>query len=52
MCILADQLDRLREVRESEELHNTINEFSGMMKEVVDFIDKWLESWSGVYSAG
>ena len=52
MCILAGQLDRLREVRESEELHNTINEFSGMMKEVVDFIDKWLESWSGVYSAG
>jgi len=52
MCILAGQLDRLREVRESEELHNTINEFSGMMKEVVDFINKWLESWSGAYSAG
>ena len=52
MRILAGQLDRLKEVPKSEELCNTINNFPGMMKEVVDFIDKWLESWSGAYSAG
>jgi len=50
MRILADQLDSFRGVQKSEELRNTINEFPGMMKEVVEFIDKWLESWSGAYS--
>jgi len=50
IIVLAGQLNRLKEVRKSEELDSTINEFPGMMKEVVDFIDKWLESWSGAYS--
>jgi len=50
MDILAGQLDRLREVPKTEKLRNTINEFPGMMKEVMEFIEKWLESWSGAYS--
>ena len=44
--ILAGQLERLKELQKSEELHNTINEFPGIMKEVVYFI----ENWSGAYS--
>jgi len=48
--ILASQLERLKEVPKSTELCITISEFPGMMKEVVDFIEKWLESWSGAYS--
>jgi len=50
MCILARQLDNFRGVQKSEELRNTINEFPGMMEEVVEFFEKWLESWSGAYS--
>jgi len=50
MRILAGQLDSFRGVQKSEELRNTINEFPGMMKEVVEFFEKWLESWSGAYS--
>ena len=50
MSTLAGQLDRLKEVPKSDQLRLTINEFPGMMEEVVDFIDKWLESWSGAYS--
>jgi len=49
MSILARQLDRLKEVPKSDQLRRTINEFPGMMEEVVDFIEKWLESWSGTY---
>ena len=48
--ILASQLDRLEEVPKSKELCATISKFPRMMKEVVDFIEKWLESWSGAYS--
>jgi len=48
--ILASQLDRLKEVQKSSELRLTMSEFPRMMEEVVDFIEKWLESWSGVYS--
>ena len=48
--ILASQMDRLKKAPKSEELRATISEFPRMMKEVVDFIEKWLESWSGVYS--
>ena len=48
--ILASQLDRLEEVPKSKELCATISKFPRMMKEVVDFIEKWLKSWSGVYS--
>ena len=52
MHILAGQLDRLKEVPKSDELCITITRFPGMMEEVVDFIEKWLESWSGAYLAG
>jgi len=48
--ILAGQLDRLKGIPKSHELCVTISEFPRMMKEVVDFIEKWLESWSGAYS--
>jgi len=48
--ILASQLDWLKEVPKSSELRLTMSEFPRMMEEVVDFIEKWLESWSGVYS--
>ena len=51
MRTLAGQLDKLKEVPKSDKLCATIDEFPGMMEEVVDFIEKWLESWSGVYSA-
>ena len=50
MRILAAQLYKLRELPKTEKLRNTISEFPGMMEEVVEFIDKWLESWSGAYS--
>ena len=46
---LPSQLDRLKDIPKSSELYVAIVEFPGMMKEVVDFIEKWLESWSGVY---
>jgi len=52
MSILAGQLDRFKEAPESGKLHITINEFPGMMEEVVDFIEQWLKSWSGMCSAG
>jgi len=48
--ILASQLGRLEEVPKSKELCATISKFPRMMKEVVDFVEKWLESWSGAYS--
>jgi len=48
--ILASQMDRLKEIRKSNELCVTISKFPGIMKQVVDFIEKWLESWSGAYS--
>jgi len=52
MSTLAGQLDRLKDIPMSDELRLTITEFSGMMEEVVDFIEQWLTSWSGRYSAG
>jgi len=51
MRTLAGQLARLEETPKSDGLRATIGEFPGMMEEVVDFIEKWLESWSGVYLA-
>jgi len=51
MRTLAGQLARLEEVPKSDKLRATINELPRMMEEVVNFIEKWLESWSGVYSA-
>jgi len=47
--MLASQLDRLKKVPTSEELLHTINEFPGMMEEVVDFIQEWLENWTRTY---
>jgi len=49
MGILAGQLNRLKHVPKSNELGATINEFPGMMEEVVDFIQKWLENWTRMY---
>ena len=51
MRTLASQLARLEEVPRSEGLRATIDEFPRIMEEVVNFIEKWLESWSGAYSA-
>ena len=51
MRTLAGQLARLEEVPKSDGLRATINELPRMMKEVVNFIEKWLEGWSGAYSA-
>ena len=51
MRTLAGQLGKLEEVPKSDKLRATINELPRMMEEVVNFIEKWLESWSGVYSA-
>lgn len=50
MSILADQLDRLKQVPKSDQLRQAIGEFLEMMEEVVDFIQNWLGSWSGTYS--
>ena len=50
MRTLASQLAGLEEAPKSDGLRATIGEFPGMM-EVVDFIEKWLESWSGAYLA-
>jgi len=49
MSHLADQLKKLEDVLNSEELRHTISGFPEMMEEVVDFIRNWLESWLGVY---
>ena len=49
MSTLADQLDRLKQVPKSNELGTTINEFPGMVEEVVDFIQKWLKDWTRTY---
>ena len=47
--ILAGQLDRLKKVPSSGELQQTLNEFPGMVGEVVDFIQEWLEKWTRTY---
>jgi len=47
--ILAGQLDRLKKVPSSDELWQTINEFPGMMGEVMDFIQEWLKNWTRMY---
>jgi len=46
MSILAGQLNRLKQVPKSSA---TVNEFPGIMEEVVDFIQKWLENWTHTY---
>jgi len=47
--ILAGQLDRLKKVPSSGELRQTLNEFPGMVGEVMDFIQGWLENWTRTY---
>jgi len=47
--ILAGQLERLKKVPSSVELRQTINEFPGMMREAMDFIQEWLENWTRMY---
>jgi len=47
--ILTGQLDRLKKVPSSDELRQTLNEFQGMMGEVMDFIQEWLENWTHKY---
>ena len=49
MITLAGQLRRLNQVPKSDQLGATINEFPGMMREVVDFIQEWLIHWTRVY---
>jgi len=48
MIVLAGQLNRLKEVPQSDALHGTINEFPSMMEEVIIFIQTWLENWIGM----
>ena len=43
--MLADQLDRLKEVRISDQLYRTTREFPEIVEEVVNFIWRWLKSW-------
>jgi len=47
--ILAGQLDRLKKVPSSGELRQTLNEFPGMVGEVMNFIQEWLENWTRTY---
>jgi len=47
--ILAGQLDRLKKVPSSDELRQTINELPEMMREVIDFMQEWLEKWTRTY---
>jgi len=47
--ILASQLDKLEKVPSSDELRQTLNEFPGMVGEVMDFIQEWLEKWTRTY---
>jgi len=47
--ILAGQLDKLEKVPSSDELRQTLNEFPGMVGEVMDFIQEWLEKWTHTY---
>jgi len=50
MSTLAGQLDRLKDIPKSHKLRRTISEFPEIL-EVVNFIEQWLASWSGGYSA-
>jgi len=49
MIVLAGQLNRLKEVPQSDALRGTINEFPNMMEEAINFIQTWLENWTGIY---
>jgi len=47
--ILAGQLDRLKKVPSSDELRQTLDEFPGMVGEVMHFLQEWLEKWTRTY---
>jgi len=47
--VLAGQLERLKEVPISDQLHRTMREFPNMMEEVVIFIRSWLKSCRCTY---
>jgi len=44
--LLALQLHRLQKIPNSDELHKTIDEFSGIMGELTGFIQDWLQHWT------
>jgi len=46
MSSLAGQLNRLKKFVKSDKLGAFISNFDGIMREVLDFIQKWLENWS------
>jgi len=46
---LAEQFDRLQKIPNSDVLRQAIDEFSGTMREVVGFIQEWLEKWTRMY---
>jgi len=49
--VLAGQLKRLDKVPTSRELGSIMTEFPDIMKEVVDFIWRWLKSWMCMYQS-
>jgi len=49
MSILAGQLRQLEQAPKSDQLGATISEFLGMMGEVADFIQTWLDIWTCTY---
>jgi len=46
---LAKQFDRLQKIADSDVLCQAIDEFSGIMKEVMGFVQEWLEKWTRTY---
>jgi len=46
IAMLVSQLDRVKKIPNSEELCHIISELPGMMGEVMDFIQEWLEHWT------
>jgi len=46
IAVLASQLARVEKIPNSEELCHIIGELPGMMEEVMDFIQEWLENWT------
>jgi len=49
--VLTGQLKRLDKVPTSRELGSIMTEFPDIMKEVVDFIWRWLKSWICMYQS-
>jgi len=46
MSSLAGQLNWLKKFVKSDKLGSFISNFDGIMREVLDFIQKWLKNWS------